>query len=123
VVVDDADQGITDVVRGADLLDSTPRQILLQQRLGLPTPGYAHLPLALDAEGRKLGKSLQALPVDDAAPWPALRAAWRFLGQPADTLDAAGAPATSLLRAAERFDPALIPATSGNPVSNTAGLT
>ena len=123
VVVDDADQGVTDVVRGADLLDSTPRQILLQQRLGLPTPHYAHLPLVLDASGRKLGKSLLALPVDDEAPWPALRAAWRFLGQPAATLDARGAPARALRQAAERFDPGIVPATSGHPDSEAAGLT
>jgi len=90
VVVDDADQGITDIVRGADLLDSTPRQILLQRALDLPTPRYAHLPLVVDGEGRKLSKSLAALPVDDANPLPALRAAWRMLGQRPDAI--AGCP-------------------------------
>jgi len=86
VVVDDADQDITDIVRGADLLDSTPRQILLQRALGLPTPRYAHLPLVVDGEGRKLSKSLDAVPVDDANPLPALRAAWRMLGQRPDAI-------------------------------------
>jgi len=81
VVVDDAAQGMTDVVRGADLLDSTPRQILLQRALGLPTPRYLHLPLVTDAAGRKLSKSEAARPLDDADPLPALRAAWRDLGQ------------------------------------------
>lgn len=81
VVVDDAAQGITDVVRGADLLDSTPRQLLLQRALGLPTPGYAHLPLLLDADGRKLSKSCAAMPVDPDDPMPALRACWSALGQ------------------------------------------
>ena len=75
VVLDDAWQGVTDIVRGADLLDSTPRQVYLQQRLGLPTPTYAHLPVVRDADGRKLGKSLAALPVDERDPLPALRAA------------------------------------------------
>ena len=82
VVVDDADQGITEVVRGADLLLSTPRQIALQQALGLPRPSYAHVPLAVDDQGRKLSKSLAACPVDASDPLPALLAAWRFLDQP-----------------------------------------
>ncbi|HWS78319.1 MAG TPA: tRNA glutamyl-Q(34) synthetase GluQRS [Thermomonas sp.] len=81
VVVDDAEQGITDVVRGADLLDSTPRQILLQQALGLPTPRYAHLPLLLGDDGRKLSKSEAALPVDAAHPLRTLRMLWECLGQ------------------------------------------
>lgn len=86
VVVDDADQGITEVVRGADLIDSTARQIHLQRLLGLPTPSYAHLPLALDPQGHKLGKSQQALALDTGQPLPALRAAWAFLGQPPEAL-------------------------------------
>lgn len=81
VVVDDAAQGITEVVRGADLLDSTPRQILLQGLLNRSTPAYAHLPLAVDDQGNKLSKRTRALPVDDADPLPALRAALAFLGQ------------------------------------------
>ena len=81
VVVDDTEQGITDVVRGADLLDSTPRQILLQQRLGVPTPRHVHLPLLLDAEGRKLSKSDAARPVDGNDPMPTLHMLWALLGQ------------------------------------------
>jgi glutamyl-Q tRNA(Asp) synthetase len=80
VVVDDAEACITEVVRGSDLLDSTPRQIYLQQRLDLPTPEYLHLPLALDRDGAKLSKSTRALPVDRTDPLPALRAALEFLG-------------------------------------------
>lgn len=82
VVIDDAAQGITDVVRGADLLDSTPRQILLQHALHLPTPNYAHLPLLLGDDGRKLSKSDAALPVDVDAPLATLHTLWRCLGQP-----------------------------------------
>jgi glutamyl-Q tRNA(Asp) synthetase len=81
VVVDDAKQGITDVVRGADLLASTPRQLYLQQLLGLPRPRYAHLPVAVNATGEKLSKQTFATPVDDANPQPALTAALEFLGQ------------------------------------------
>lgn len=76
VVVDDADQAITHVVRGADLLDSTPRQIYLQQVLGLPAMHYAHIPVVLNAQGEKLSKQTQAAAVDDRQPatqfWQAL---------------------------------------------------
>ncbi len=82
VVVDDADQGIDHVVRGADLIHSTARQIYLQRVLGLPTPRYAHLPVAVDAAGQKLSKQTFAQPVDARDPWPALRAAAGFLGLP-----------------------------------------
>ncbi|MDI6746274.1 MAG: tRNA glutamyl-Q(34) synthetase GluQRS [Rhodocyclaceae bacterium] len=81
VVVDDADQGVDHVVRGADLIHSTPRQIYLQRLLGLPTPDYAHLPIAVDAAGNKLSKQTLAVPVDAAHPVPALFAALAFLGQ------------------------------------------
>ena len=90
-VVDDAAQGITDVVRGADLLDSTPRQLWLQQLLGLPAPRHAHLPLALNAQRQKLSKQTFAAAIDlhhhDATvPW--LRRALAFLGQPLPPIDA-----------------------------------
>lgn len=106
VVVDDAAQRISDVVRGADLLDSTPRQILLQRLLGLPTPAYAHLPLALDESGRKLSKQDRSRPVDRADPLPALRAALAFLGQavPPD-----GGVDALLRHAAAGFDAGSIP--------------
>ena len=80
VVADDAEQGITDIVRGADLLTSTPRQIVLQRYLGLPTPRYAHLPVVLDAAGDKLSKQTLAEPIDPQRPLPALLRALRFLG-------------------------------------------
>lgn len=105
--VDDAFQGITDVVRGSDLLDSTPRQIWLQQCLGLPTPAYAHLPLALDAEGRKLSKSERAHPVDPSNPMPALRNALAFLD--IHVTHAANRPAELLSEALSVFDPAALP--------------
>ena len=80
-VVDDAEQGITDVVRGADLLDSTPRQIYLQRLLGLRIPRYLHLPAAVNAAGEKLSKQTRAAPVDERDPVPALAQAMEFLGQ------------------------------------------
>jgi glutamyl-Q tRNA(Asp) synthetase len=80
-VVDDADQGVTDVVRGADLLDSTPRQIFLQRLLRMPTPRYLHVPVALSAGNEKLSKQSGAQPVDAAQREHLLRRALRFLGQ------------------------------------------
>ncbi len=82
VVVDDGWQGVTHIVRGADLLHSTPRQIYLQTLLNLPAPLYAHLPLAVDGIGNKLSKQARSLPVDRKTPLPALLAALRFLHQP-----------------------------------------
>jgi glutamyl-Q tRNA(Asp) synthetase len=81
VVLDDAYQEINQVVRGADLLLSTPRQIHLQRLLDLPQPKYAHLPLVLDEQGRKLSKQNLAHPVNAGDPLPALLDALRFLGQ------------------------------------------
>ena len=101
VVVDDADARITEIVRGCDLLDSTPRQIHLQHLLGLPTPAYLHLPLALDAQGAKLSKSDNARPVDKSDPLPALRAAFEFLGL---DIDVRGTPHAMLSAAAARFE-------------------
>ncbi|MFH1602396.1 MAG: glutamate--tRNA ligase family protein, partial [Pseudomonadota bacterium] len=81
VVVDDAEQGITDVVRGADLLASTPRQIYLQRLLGLSTPRYLHLPAAVNAAGEKLSKQTRAAAVDERDPVPVLAQVMDFLGQ------------------------------------------
>ena len=83
VVVDDAAQGITDVVRGEDLADNTPRQILLQRALSLPTPRYLHTPLVRAANGEKLSKQNGAAPLDLAQPLHALQSAAAVLGLPA----------------------------------------
>ncbi len=81
VVVDDAEQGIVDVVRGADLLSSTPRQILLQEALGLPSPTFLHVPLAVDAKGFKLSKSDDAPGLQQRSPVRQVTRALEFLGQ------------------------------------------
>lgn len=81
VVVDDAFQGVSAVVRGADLLHSTPRQVILQQMLKLPTPTYAHLPVATDVNGIKLSKSAGAAAIDIARPTYELWRALDFLQQ------------------------------------------
>ena len=98
VVVDDAAQGVTDVVRGADLLDSTGRQVHLQRLLGLPTPRYLHVPAAVNPAGEKLSKQTGAAPI---AGRQSLPLALRFLGQrETDDLD----------QAVRNWNPALIPA-------------
>jgi len=113
VVVDDAEQGVTDVVRGADLLGSTARQILLQRLLGLSTPRYLHVPVAVDAAGAKLSKQTgaQAVPAERTAPW--LAAALEFLGL-------SGAPAAArapevLAWARERWNAHRVPALRAAP--------
>ena len=95
VVVDDAEQGVTDVVRGADLLGSTPRQIYLQRLLGFPAPRYLHVPVAVDANGEKLSKQTGARVIGKED----LRRALSFLGQPASE---------TLAEAVRAWDPALI---------------
>lgn len=96
VVVDDAELAISEVVRGSDLLDSTPRQIFLQRQLGLPQPDYLHLPIVIGTDGRKLSKQDRSRPVDGDDPMPSLLAAFDLLGlrgisatMPADALNAA----------------------------------
>ena len=104
VVVDDAVQGVTDVVRGADLLDSTPRQIHLQHLLGLPTPRYLHVPAAVNAQREKLSKQTGAKAI--APTWASVRQALDFLGQPRSG---------SLEEAVRNWDPALVPARRTSP--------
>lgn len=106
VVADDADQGITHVVRGADLIDSTVRQVFLQRCLAAPTPAYAHLPVAINANGEKLSKQTLAKALDDGAPGPSLVAALDFLGQapPAGLAGASVAEIWAWARAHWRLD-------------------
>ncbi|GLQ46580.1 glutamyl-Q tRNA(Asp) synthetase [Dyella lipolytica] len=114
-VVDDAWQGVSEVVRGSDLLDSTPRQIWLQRCLGLPTPRYLHLPLVLDSQGRKLSKSERSLEVDPTEPLPSLRRTLSFLGV---TPDDKAVHASDLLHAAlAQFDPGYLPQCSDHRVT------
>ncbi len=98
VVVDDAEQGITDVVRGEDLADNTPRQLRLQQLLGLPSLRYLHTPLVLGANGEKLSKQNGARPLDLDQPLATLQHAAAALGLP----DLPGATMADWLAAAVR---------------------
>ncbi len=108
VVVDDADQGIGEVVRGDDLLDSTPRQLLLQRLLDLPTPAYAHVPLVLGRDGARLAKRHGAVTLADRAAkgeTPADAVAWMAVGLGLAELGEDVA-ASDLV---ERLDPAALP--------------
>lgn len=121
VVVDDAEQGVTDVVRGADLLDSTPRQIHLQTLLGYATPRYLHLPVAVTQEGLKLSKQTLAAPLP-ADPMQALTLAWRFLAQPTPENDWQPERVAAFWSWALRaWDPARIPPVVQHPAPDAFG--
>lgn len=83
VVVDDALQGVTHVIRGADLLEQTPRQIHLLRELKMKVPGYAHVPLLLEPDGAKLAKSARSVRIESATPLPQLVSVFGLLGLPA----------------------------------------
>ncbi len=117
VVIDDADQGITHIVRGQDLLSSTPKQIYLQRVLGFPTPQYAHLPLVFDETGQKLSKSLAACPVNPDDPIPALRRVWQLLGQNPISWPQDCHPEHALFHAIGQFEAGKIPAYSQLPTA------
>ena len=121
VVVDDAESGVNQVVRGADLLSSTPRQIYLQKILGFETPDYCHLPLVMNPDGAKLSKRDSAVSSASGLDIPAkggelLLAALRFLGQSPPALLRNAPPSEVLDWAVASFDPALIPRRS-SPLS------
>jgi glutamyl-Q tRNA(Asp) synthetase len=109
VVVDDAAQGITDVVRGADLLDNTPRQIYLQRSLGLPLPSYAHVPVLTEANDAKLAKSRRSVSVNSSSPLPLLLRVFSLLGMdpPASIWDAT--PGEAWAWAIGRWDVGRVP--------------
>ena len=119
VVVDDAWQGITHIVRGSDLMDSTPRQIFLQQLLGHPTPTYSHIPVITDASGEKFSKQNHAPALDDLVATTNLRAALRFLQQ--DEPPNALRDATQILDFAIRhWAPAKVPRRLSAPSTRSA---
>jgi glutamyl-Q tRNA(Asp) synthetase len=105
VVVDDADQGITDVVRGADLLSSTAWQVCLQRALNVISPHYAHLPLIVEPDGTKLSKSRRSIALDPARVAPLLLNALQLLGQRSTPGLEFEAPESILRRAVEYWDP------------------
>ncbi|UVE17042.1 tRNA glutamyl-Q(34) synthetase GluQRS [Pseudomonas sp. LS44] len=109
VVLDDAWQGVTDVVRGADLLNSTPRQLYLQELLGLPPPDYLHVPLIIQPDGHKLGKSYRSPPLPTEQATPLLLRALRALGQCPPTELNAGSAQEVLAWGIAHWDALLIP--------------
>jgi len=112
VVVDDAWQQVTDIVRGADLLDSTPRQIHLQRLLDLPSPRYCHLPVVLDDTGRKLSKQTRDTAVSAAPAAAVLSAALEFLGHSPPAGIRRESPAVLLAWALEAWESSRIAAVS-----------
>lgn len=111
VVVDDGIQQITEVCRGTDLIESTPRQNYLQHMLGLPAPQYLHLPVAMNQQGQKLSKQTHAVPVPENADSSVLSSALQFLGQNLPK-DLVGAPTAELIEwGVEYWDLATVPRT------------
>lgn len=108
MVLDDAELGVTDVVRGADLLSATAPQILLQGALGLPTPRYLHLPIAVDEQGRKLSKTNHAPAIETTDPSRVLTQALRFLGHPPPAEIETAPPEVLLNWAINAWNPAQI---------------
>ncbi|KMN12184.1 glutamyl-Q tRNA(Asp) ligase [Pseudomonas weihenstephanensis] len=109
VVLDDGAQGVTDIVRGADLLDSTPRQLYLQELLGLSQPRYLHVPLIVQPDGHKLGKSYRSPPLTPEQATPLLLRALRALGQTTDDSLAHASPREVLDWGIAHWDAGLIP--------------
>ncbi|MBH3429891.1 tRNA glutamyl-Q(34) synthetase GluQRS [Pseudomonas alkylphenolica] len=109
VVLDDAWQGVTDIVRGADLLDNTPRQLYLQELLGLSQPRYLHVPLITQPDGHKLGKSYRSAPLPPEQATPLILRALRALGQPTEASMMQGTPTEVLAQAASHWNPDAIP--------------
>ena len=105
VVVDDADQGITDVVRGADLLSSTAWQVCLQRALNVISPTYAHLPLIVEPDGKKLSKTRRSIALDPARVPYLLLSALQLLGQRSDPGLKFEAPESILRDAVKNWDP------------------
>ena len=124
VVVDDHAQGITEVVRGADLIEPTPRQITLYQQLGWTPPAWLHLPLALNADGNKLSKQNHAPPLPEGDTLPVLVEALRFLGQTVHPAWRDLSQSAFLAEAVARWQPSRLPQQSAVPgtLNNSAFL-
>lgn len=122
VVIDDAAQGITEVVRGCDLLDNTPRQIHLQQAMGLPTPRYAHLPIAINHQGEKLSKQTGATGLNPGQSGPILFETLRFLGMDPDAAMQHAPVADQLAWARTAWDPASLSGIGSRRIPPTIAL-
>jgi glutamyl-Q tRNA(Asp) synthetase len=119
VVLDDYEQGVTHVVRGSDLYDSTPRQIYLQRVLGLATPAYTHIPVITDDSGHKLSKQTHAPALDDSEASQHLRLALKFLNQARPPRHCAK-PEAIVRYASEHWQLCAVPATLGLAQSSLA---
>ena len=120
VAVDDSSQGITTVVRGSDLLDCTPRQLLVQQKLGLRSPTYAHIPVLVNSDNNKLSKQSKTPAVENSAAASNLLSALGLLGQPSPPQSTHNDCSAILHWAAKHWDLRAIPRTMNLPAPNCA---